>query len=153
MPDEGAKGPVPPTWKPIPLGEGIIRRAGTDLTLISVGVGVHRSLQAASILEANNISAEVLDLRSVSPLDRNLICETASKTGRIIVVDEDYEQFGLSGELAAVILEAGIPVRYSRICTQQTIPYSRKEEDFILPNTQRIVQAGLKLVRDDHPGE
>jgi pyruvate/2-oxoglutarate/acetoin dehydrogenase E1 component len=152
VPVEGAKGPVPPKWKPLPLGKGIIRRTGTDLTLISVGVGVHRSLQAASILEKNQISAGVLDLRSVSPLDRNLICETVTKTGRVIVVDEDYEPFGLSGELAAVILEAGIHVRYARVCTRQTIPYSRKEEDLILPNTQRIVRAGLKLVRDDHSG-
>jgi len=61
-------------------------------------------------------------------------------------VDEDYRDFGLSGELAAVVLEAGIPVQYGRVCTEETIPYCRELEDQVLPGTKRIVDAALKLM-------
>ena len=88
----------------------------------------------------------MLDLRTVSPLDREVLCEAISRSGRLLVVDEDYRDFGLSGELAAVVLEAGIMVRYGRVCTEGTIPYSRELEDQVLPNTRRIVDAALKLM-------
>ena len=94
-------------WEPIPIGEGVIRRVGADLTIISVGVSVHRAIEAAKRLEKNGISAEVIDLRSVAPLDKKLVIGSTSKTGRMLVVDEDYQGFGLSGELAATVLEAG----------------------------------------------
>jgi pyruvate dehydrogenase E1 component beta subunit len=61
-------------------------------------------------------------------------------------VDEDYQNFGLSGELAAVALEGRAPIRYDRVCTEDTIPYSRNLEDQILPNTQRIVKTALRLM-------
>ena len=63
-------------------------------------------------------------------------------------MDEDYREFGLSGELAARVLESGIPVKYGRVCTEKTIPYSRNLEDRILPNTKRIVDTALKLIRE-----
>jgi acetoin:2,6-dichlorophenolindophenol oxidoreductase subunit beta len=146
VPPEGANGPVPDHWSPVPLGKAVNWREGKDMTIVSVGVGVHRSIEAATILEQHKISASVLDLRTVAPLDRESICEAVSKNGRLLVVDEDYQDFGLSGELAAVILEAGIPVRYGRVCTESTIPYSRELEDQVLPNTKRIVDAAMKLV-------
>ena len=64
----------------------------------------------------------------------------------MLIVDEDYQSFGLSGELAAAALEAGISVRYGRVCTSDTIPYRRDLEDQILPNTQAIVDTSLKLM-------
>jgi pyruvate/2-oxoglutarate/acetoin dehydrogenase E1 component len=67
-------------------------------------------------------------------------------TGRQLVVDEDYEGFGLSGELAAVVLEAGLPCRYARVCTPSTIPYDRRREDEVLPNVGRIRAAVLALM-------
>jgi pyruvate dehydrogenase E1 component beta subunit len=146
VPAEGARGPVPRTWKPVLLGHAVSRREGSDLIIISVGVGVHRALEAARRLKKQGISAGVLDLRTVSPLDREAICEAASKTGKILVVDEDYEGFGLSGELAAIVLEAGIPVRYGRVCTQDTIPYARALEDETLPNVRRVVTGALRLL-------
>jgi pyruvate/2-oxoglutarate/acetoin dehydrogenase E1 component len=85
-----------------------VRRTPEDAAIVSVG-GVHRALEAALLLETEGISAGVLDLRTVSPLDRDAVCEAAAQTGRLLVVDEDYEGFGLSDELSAVILEAGIP--------------------------------------------
>ena len=143
VPAEGAKSAVPKKWEPLPIGKAALRRPGSDLTIISVGVGVHRALDVARSLEAEGISAGVLDLRTVSPLDKAAVCETVAKTGRLLVVDEDYEGFGLSGELSAVILEAGISCRYARVCVQTTIPYARNLEEEILPNRQRIY-AGVK---------
>jgi pyruvate dehydrogenase E1 component beta subunit len=112
-----------------------------------VGVGVHRALEAAQALESEGISASVLDLRTVSPLDKTAVCEAVAQTGHLLVVDEDYEGFGLSGELSAVVLEAGISCKYARVCTQTTIPYARQIEDKILPNKQRICASVRKLIQ------
>ncbi len=98
-------------------------------------------------MQAEGISAEVLDLRTVCPLDREAVCEAVAQTGRLVVVDEDYEGFGLSGELAAVVLEAGMSCRYGRVCTQTTIPYARHLEDQVLPNRERICAAVRQLMR------
>ncbi|MGD9099047.1 MAG: transketolase C-terminal domain-containing protein [Anaerolineae bacterium] len=147
VPPQGTLGPVPKTWEPTPLGRATTRRDGADLAIVSVGVSVHRALEAAENLEAQGISASVTDLRTVSPLDKAAVCDAVSKTGRLLVVDEDYEGFGLSGELAAVVLEAGISTKYARVCTQDTIPYARDLEDQTLPNVERIVGAALRLMK------
>jgi pyruvate dehydrogenase E1 component beta subunit len=110
-------------------------------------MGVHRSLEAAQVLESGGISAGVLDLRTISPLDKTAVCEAVAQTGHLLVVDEDYEGFGLSGELSAVVLEAGISCKYARVCTQTTIPYARHLEDQILPNKQRIIVSVKQLVQ------
>jgi len=141
VPAEGTCGWAPDTWEPLPLGTAAVRRAGSDLTIVTLGVGVHRALQAAAILERRDISAGVVDLRSVSPLDKVTLCQEVGRTGRMLVVDEDYEGFGLSGELAAVALEAGLVFKYARVCTQTTIPYARHLEDKTLPSVERIVRA------------
>lgn len=148
VPTEGAKGPVPQKWEPVPIGKAVLRRAGGDVTIISVGVGVHRALDAARALEAEGISASVLDLRTVSPLDKTAVREAVAQTGRLLVVDEDYEGFGLSGELSAVVLEAGISCKYARVCTQTTIPYARDREDHTLPSVKRIRATIVRLVGD-----
>ena len=147
IPAEGTKGPVPQKWESLPLGEAALRRDGRDLAIVSLGVSVHRASEAAKILDAEGISAGVLDLRTVSPLDKKTVCQEVGKTGRLLVVDEDYEAFGLSGELSAVILEAGIVFKYARVCTQKTIPYSRHLEDEVLPNVERICAAARQLMK------
>lgn len=148
VPAEGARGPVPSKWEPLPIGKAACRYTGDDVAIVSVGVGVHRALKAAENLRMEGISAEVLDLRTVSPLDKATLCEAASKTGRLLVVDEDYEGFGLSGEVAAILLEKGISVKYARVCTQTTIPYARYLEDRTLPNVERICAQAKALVAD-----
>jgi pyruvate/2-oxoglutarate/acetoin dehydrogenase E1 component len=150
VPAAGARGPVPKRWKSIPLGQAAYCREGSDLTLISIGVGVHRCLEAAQLLAERGLSAGVIDLRSVAPLDRDLICDVVSKTGHMVVVDEDYRDFGLSGELAATVVEAGISVRYARVCVEGTLPYSRQREEAVLPSTPRIVAAAQRLLE---PGQ
>jgi pyruvate dehydrogenase E1 component beta subunit len=146
VPAAGAKGPVPKTWIPLPIGEAARRRAGDDVTIVSVGVGVHRALEAAELLDEDGISAGVMDLRSVSPLDKKAVCESVGETRRLLVVDEDYEGFGLSGELSAVVHEAGLTCRYGRVCTRSTIPYARHLEDRTLPNVERICAAVQQLM-------
>jgi len=149
LPPAGRTGPVPGKWSPIPLGSASTRKSGSDLTIVSVGVGVHRSLEAANILAAEGISAGVIDLRSIAPLDKDTLIEAVSQTGCLLVVDEDYETFGLSGELAAVILEAGVSLKFRRVCTQTTIPYARHLEDETLPNLARICNAARNLLEND----
>jgi pyruvate/2-oxoglutarate/acetoin dehydrogenase E1 component len=146
VPARGARGPVPNAWKPLPLGQAELLREGSDLTLVGLGVSVHRALQAAELLKRQGVQAEVIDLRTVAPLDRELFVASARKTGRVLVVDEDYAGFGLSGELAAVLLEAGLAPKYARVCTQETIPYARKLEEQTLPNTARIMEAAKHLL-------
>ncbi len=146
VPPAGAKGKVPDKWNPLPIGKACLVREGSDIGLIGIGVGVHRALEAAGGLEDKGISAAVLDLRTVSPLDREALTDLAVAAGRIVVVDEDYVGFGLSGEIAAVLLEQGIRPAYARVCTEQTIPYSRELEDRILPSAGRIVQECLRLL-------
>jgi acetoin:2,6-dichlorophenolindophenol oxidoreductase subunit beta len=146
VPPEGTYGPVPQPWVPLPLGKAELRRQGEDLTLVSVGVGVHQALQAAHILDQEGISASVLDLRCLSPLDKSALQKAVAVTGRLLVIDEDYESFGLSGELAALALEAGLQFQFGRVCTQTSIPYARHLEDQTLPNVTRILEAAHNLV-------
>ena len=148
IPPDGTRGRVPDTWRPIPLGKAMLRREGSDITIATLGVGVHRALEASMLLEERGISAGVLDLRTVSPLDRQALCEQVGLTRRLLVVDEDYEGFGLSGELAAVALEAGLAFQYERVCTRTTIPYARDLEDETLPNVKRILEACSRLIRE-----
>jgi pyruvate/2-oxoglutarate/acetoin dehydrogenase E1 component len=82
----------------------------------------------------------------VSPLDLDLVRGAVARTGRLLVVDEDYEGFGLSGELAAALMERGMAFKYGRVCTRNTLPYARALEDQALPNIRRIVEAALALV-------
>ena len=147
VPEQGQRGDVPDKWEAVPLGKAKILRDGSDITIVSIGVGVHRSLEAAVLLEQKNIRSTVIDLRSVAPLDVECICKSVAQTNRLLVVDEDYEQFGLSGEIAARVLENGITFQYGRSCTRTTIPYSRKLEDETLPSTEKIVNMALSLMK------
>ncbi len=149
VPAAGAQGPVPDRWEPVPIGRAMVRREGSDVTIAGVGVSVHRALAAAGILAGEGISAGVLDLRTVCPLDIVTVREAVARTGRLLVVDEDYEGFGLSGELSAVVLEGSIRCRYARVCTQSTIPYARHLEDRALPNVERICAAAQRLMADE----
>ncbi len=146
VPAEGTRGGVPDAWEPLPFGRAVLRRPGRDVTLVSVGVGVHRAAEAAHALEAEGVSAGVLDLRTVSPLDKEALRGAAAGTGRLLVVDEDYEGFGLSGEISAVVQETGIAARFGRVCTQATLPFARERERECLPSAERIVAGVRRLM-------
>lgn len=145
VPQAGREGTVTDTWQPLPLGQATVLQEGRDLTLVSVGVGVHRALEAAAELKKQELACEVIDLRTVCPLDKETMSNSVAKTGRLLVVDEDYERFGLSGEIAAQLLESGLSFKYARVCTRETIPYARELENQTLPNTQRIVEVATRL--------
>jgi pyruvate dehydrogenase E1 component beta subunit len=145
VPAEGAFGPVPDPPHATPFGKAAMRREGNDLTIVSVAVGVHRALEAATTLEKGGVSCEVIDLRSLRPLDVETVVESVTKTGRLLVVDEDYREFGLAGEMAAICLDAAVSPRYARVCVEDTLPYARHLEDAALPNVDRIVEAATAL--------
>jgi pyruvate dehydrogenase E1 component beta subunit len=149
VPMAGANGEVPPNHT-VPFGTAAVRRQGNDLTIVSVAVGVHRSLEAADRLAGEGIEAEVLDLRSLRPLDRDAVVVSVKNTGRLLVVDEDYTAFGLSGEMGAVVLESGLAPAYARVCLEDTLPYARHLEDAALPNVDRIVAAAQRLITGSH---
>jgi len=136
----------PKRWQAVPLGEAALRREGGDLAIASLGAGVHWALEAAERLAEEGAQAAVLDLRWVSPLHRDMLCRLVRETHRLLVVDEDYEGFGLSGELAAILMEEGVQARFARVCTRGTIPYSRAMEWEALPDPQRILAAARTLV-------
>ena len=146
VPKRGQKGQVPDKWSPIPFGNASVRRSGTDITMVSLGVGVHRAMEAAGLLETQGVSAEVIDLRTVSPLDSSSILSSVSKTGRLLVIDEDYKQFGLSGEIAALVLENSIRFKFGRVCTENIIPYSHTLENQAFPGTKRIAESALNML-------
>jgi len=141
VPEDGRYGEVPEPPQSVDLGRAVVRRTGDDVTVVSVAVGVHRALEAASHLEDDGVGCEVIDLRSLRPLDATTLIESVGKTGRLVVVDEDYREFGLSGELAAVCLEAGLAPAFGRVCVEETQPFARHLEDAVLPNVERITKA------------
>jgi pyruvate dehydrogenase E1 component beta subunit len=145
VPAEGNEGEVAEPLEPTPLGKASVRRPGGDVTLVSLAVGVHRCLQAASELSSRGVSCEVIDLRSLRPLDVDAVAESVVRTGRLVVVDEDYQEFGLSGEVSAALLERDLSFVYRRVCTEGTLPYARQLEDAALPNVDRILAAVADL--------
>lgn len=146
VPAEGRMGEVPDRWEPIVLGKAAMRRTGSDLTIVGAGVGIHRAAEAAELLSREDISASILDLRSIAPLDRDAVVSDVGRTGRLLAVDEDYRDCGLTGELAATVLEAGLTARYARVAVESTIPFDPLRERAVLPNVERIVAAARGLM-------
>ncbi len=144
VPEAGAEGEVTPGVE-VPIGQAAVRRAGGDVTVVSLAVGVHRALQAAARLASEGIECEVIDLRTVRPLDGGAVAASVARTRRLLVVDEDYREFGLSGEVAAAALEAGLAPRFARVCLEGTIPYARRLEAAALPGAERIAAAARSL--------
>ena len=133
----GLKGPVPEGEYAIPFGVADIKRPGTDITIVATSSMVHVALEAATRLEGAGISAEVVDPRTLAPLDAATLIASAQKTGRVIVVDEGYQQFGATAEIAAVIADGAfdyldapvkrigamnVPVPFSPVLEDQTVP-------------------------------
>jgi pyruvate dehydrogenase E1 component beta subunit len=148
VPPAGACGPITDPPAAVPFGRAAVVRSGSDVTICSVSVGVHRALEAAAELEGGDISCEVIDLRTLRPLDAATVVTSVRRTGRLVVVDEDYREYGMSGELAAVVLEAGLTPRFARVCVEDTLPYARDLELAALPNVGRIRAAVVNVMAD-----
>jgi pyruvate dehydrogenase E1 component beta subunit len=149
-PVKGAIADVPEQSYTVPIGKAATVRAGKDITLVAIGMMVHHALAAAKQLEGEGIDAEVIDLRSLVPLDRKAILESVQKTGRLVVVDEDYGSYGLTAEVISTVVErdlAALKAAPQRIAYPDIpIPYSRPMEQFALPNAEKIAEAARKAM-------
>jgi acetoin:2,6-dichlorophenolindophenol oxidoreductase subunit beta len=136
---------VPEGEHTVPIGRANVVREGGDVTVVTLSLSVHHALDVAEKLAGEGIDVEVLDLRSLVPLDRDAIFESVSKTGRLVVVDEDYQSFGVSGEVVATIAErdpALLRVPPQRVAVPDVpIPYAHDLEYAVLPRQDRIEQA------------
>ncbi|GAA0415913.1 alpha-ketoacid dehydrogenase subunit beta [Cocleimonas flava] len=147
--ERGATVNTPEEYYEVEIGKASVVREGTDVSIVSLGMGVHHALKAAAELEESGVSAEVVDLRSLVPLDRDTIRASVAKTGRLIVVDEDYHSFGVSGEVIASVVEHDISVLKAapqRVAFPDVpIPYAKIMEQFCLPNADKIVATYKKM--------
>ena len=134
----------------VPLGKAAIRREGSDLSIITFGAMTHTALEAAATLSDAGVEAEVLDLRSLAPLDRDAILTTVSKTSRALLLYEARRTGGIGGELAAIIAEDAfeyLDAPVMRVASVDTpVPYSPPLEAAFLPNADKVVAAAQKLV-------
>ena len=145
------KGQVPEEEYTIPLGAADVKRPGEDITLVATSSMVQVALGAARLLEAEGISAEVVDPRTTWPLDEKTLIESVKKTSRAIVLDEGYGRYGVTGELAAVISEGAFynldaPVKRMG-AMHVPIPFSPPLEDVTVPTEQTVFEAARAMCK------
>lgn len=144
------KGLVPVGEHLVPFGQANVVREGTDLTIVSCGLWLHRAMLAAKALGAEGISCEVIDLRTIVPLDVETIVASVAKTGRALVVDEAYAMCGLGGEIAAVIMEHAfekLAAPVGRLHTDAVPhPFSPSLEDAVVATPERIAAAAREIL-------
>jgi len=138
-------GEVPADQKPIPLGQANIARTGKDVTVVALQLMLHRSLEAAEKLAAEGIDVEVIDPRSVHPLDTQTILNSIAKTNRLVVVEEAPHNGGWGATVSALVADAGIyhldaPIKRVNM-GEALIAYSPPLEDAVIPNVDRIAAA------------
>src|ERR1700738_3443584 len=143
------KGPVPEEEYTIPLGVADIKREGSDITIIATSSMVQVALGAASLLEESGISAEVVDPRTLWPLDEKTLIDSAKKTSRVIVIDEGYGRYGATAELASVIAEGAFfdleaPVKRMG-AMHVPIPFSPPLEDATVPTEKTVFEAARTM--------
>jgi len=135
----------------VPIGKAIVRREGRDLTIVSYAAMVHTSLEAAEQLAKQGIDAEVIDLRTLLPLDRETILASVRKTNKLLVVHEDTRTGGIAGEIAAIVCEDAFedldgPI--ARVTGLDTpVPYAPPLEERFLPNKEKVVVAASELAK------
>jgi len=139
------RGPVPEELYGIPFGQADIKRQGSDLTIVATSLMVQKALIAAEALARDGVSAEVLDLRTLCPLDEETLLQSVSKTGRVVVADECHLRCGVGSELAATIAEkawGALKAPPRRVATLDVpIPFSPPLEGFVMPDAEAVVAA------------
>ncbi|MFV0663390.1 alpha-ketoacid dehydrogenase subunit beta [Denitromonas sp.] len=149
---EGSTNEVPAESYTIPFGQAKVVREGKDLTIVTLSQMVQKSVLAADKLAAEGIDAEIIDLRTLVPLDKETVLRSVAKTGRLLVADEDYLSFGLSGEIAAIVaeqlnhLQLKAPVRRLAV-PDVPIPFSRPLEQFAIPQVDAIAAEARALMQ------
>ncbi|MBT4043269.1 MAG: alpha-ketoacid dehydrogenase subunit beta [Rhodospirillaceae bacterium] len=147
----GVKGEVPEDDYTIPLGVADVKRTGSDITVVALAWLVHEALAAAEVMEKEGVSVEVVDPRTLYPMDNDTIRASVQKTGRLVIADEAGPTAGASAEIAALVTEdattfAAMKAPLCRVCALQVpIPYSPGLEDHVFPNRHRII-AGIREV-------
>lgn len=143
------RGEVPDGDVTIPLGQAAVKREGSDVTVVTYGVGVHLALEAAERVERDGISVEVLDLRTLAPLDREAIARSVGKTNKVLIVHEDNKTGGIGAEIAAQLAEEHFeqldgPIL--RVAAADThIPYAPSLEEAVIPNVDDVEVALRRL--------
>ncbi len=145
------KGGVPEGDYAIPFGQAVVKRTGTDITLVATSSMVYVALGAADLLARDGISAEVIDPRTTVPLDTATLVESAIKTGRAIVIDEGYQSYGVTAEIASVITEGAFfhldaPVKRMG-AMDVPIPFSPALEDLTVPTAEKVAELARELCR------
>jgi pyruvate dehydrogenase E1 component beta subunit len=145
------KGPVPEGDYTIPLGVADVKRAGTDITIVATSSMVQVALGAATLLDAQGISAEVIDPRTTAPLDKQTLIASAKKTSRALVVDEGYERYGVTAEIASVIADGAFyyldaPVKRMG-AMDVPVPFSPVLEDLTVPTEKSVFETALALCK------
>jgi pyruvate dehydrogenase E1 component beta subunit len=148
---EGSSNAVPEDLYALPFGKANFVTEGSDITIVTISQMVQKAVLAAKVLEEQSIHAEVIDLRTLVPMDTESILKSVCKTGRLLIVDEDYLGFGLSGEIAAVIAEnldsISLKAPIKRLAVPNVpIPFSRPLEKFVIPQVSSIVLAAQELM-------
>lgn len=147
------KGLIPEEDYTIPFGTADIKREGEDVTVVATMFMVHKALEAAKMLKKEGLSVEVVDPRTLVPLDKEVIISSVKKTGRLVVVSEDCKTAGVTAEIAAVVAEEAIdyldaPIK--RVAEPDTpIPFSPPLEKYVIPDEKTIIKAVKKIVQKE----
>ncbi|HEY8813026.1 MAG TPA: alpha-ketoacid dehydrogenase subunit beta [Candidatus Dormibacteraeota bacterium] len=145
------KGEIPEGDYVTPIGKAAVRREGSNLSVFAWGLMVHYCMQAAEELEGDGISVEVVDIRTIAPLDKEAILRSVEKTARAMVVYEDNLTGGFGAEIAAIIAEEGFEMLDAPVIRVAgpdvpAMPFNKPQEEFFLPSPERIAAAMRKLV-------
>ncbi len=149
------KGPVPEEAYTVPFGEAEVKRKGDDVTIVAVGLMVHKALEAAERLRKEGVDTEVVDPRTIVPFDRGSILNSVKKTSRLVVVDEDYERCGFASEVAAAVAGEGfdyLSAPIIRVATPNVpIPYNPRLERSVIPSEEKVIDAVRGLMARKKP--
>lgn len=144
-------GNVPDTLYSIPFGKGVVRKKGNDVTIVAVSYMVVEALKAAEKLQNQNISAEVIDLRTIKPIDEDIIFESLAKTGRLIITDTGWKTGGAAAEIAALVAEKAIHLLKKpvvRVCCPDTpTPAGDLQEKAFYPDFESICSKAVELMK------
>jgi pyruvate/2-oxoglutarate/acetoin dehydrogenase E1 component len=144
------KGTIPEEDYTVPFGVASVKREGKDVTIVATLYMIHKALAAAEQLSREGINAEILDPRTLVPLDKTAIVKSVKKTGRLVIVSEDCKTAGVSAEIAAIVAEEALdyldaPIK--RVAEPDTpIPFSPSLEQFVIPSETNIIQATRSVI-------
>lgn len=148
----GQKGEVPEEHYTVEIGKANVVREGSDLSIVAIGKMVAVALETADQLAESNVSVEVIDLRSVSPWDKDTVLNSVKKTGRLIVIDESNPQCNVAGDVASVIGDIGFdyldgPIK--KVTAPDTpVPFAANLEEAYIPNTDKVLDVASELIDD-----